>query len=192
MRSSIQKRTAAEIKLEYMKESSPWLLAYSGGKDSSAVLNLLMLAMANSADLLRKVYVVFCDTGVENPLVTEFARFAFRQINAFAKRNALPISTYILRPKKKDGYWVKVVGRGCPPPTNRFRWCTDKLRVNPVRDFCIKNELTNVTTILGVRKGESNQRDRTIKKYVKSSNYLRYYDSNNRLYYLSVSPKTGQ
>jgi len=186
MHSSMDVRTIAGIKMEYMKETSPWLLAYSGGKDSSAVLKLLLQAMVNTADLHRSVYVVFCDTGVENPLVSDFVKYAFRQINAFAKRNDLPISTYILGPKKKDRYWIKVIGRGCPPPTNRFRWCTDKLRVNPLRDFCIKYELTSATTILGVRKGESHQRDRTIEKYAKRSNFLRYYDSANRLYYCPI------
>ena len=186
MHGSMQKRTIAEIKLEYMKDISPWLLAYSGGKDSSAVLNLLVQAIVNTPCLHRKVYVVFCDTGVENPIVTDFVRYAFRQVNSFTKRNNLPISTYIVRPKKKNRFWIKVIGRGCPPPTNRFRWCTDKLRVNPLRDFCIKHKLTNVTTILGVRKGESHQRDRTIKKYVKQSKYLRYYDSVNRLYYCPI------
>ena len=186
MHSSMHVRTIARIKMEYMKEASPWLLAYSGGKDSSAVLKLLVQAMDNIADLHRSVYVVFCDSGVENPIVADFARYTFRQVNEFAKRKSLPISTYILRPKRKNRFWIKVIGRGCPPPTNRFRWCTDKLRVNPLRDFCIKHELTNVTTILGLRKGESHQRDRTIKKYVKQSNYLRYYDSDNRLYYCPI------
>lgn len=179
-------RTIEEIKIEYMKESSPWLLAYSGGKDSSAVLKLISQAMANTVDHHRYVYVVFCDTGVENPLVTDFTKYAFRQINDFSKRKNLPISTHILRPKMKDRFWIKVIGRGCPPPTNRFRWCTDKLRVNPLRDFCINHELINVTTVLGIRKGESQQRDRVITKYAKEDNYLRYYDSGNRLYYCPI------
>ncbi len=186
MRGSIHVRTISEIKMEYMKDTSPWLLAYSGGKDSSAVLKLLVQSMANTADLHRSVYVAFCDSGVENPLVSDFARYALRRVNDFAKQKSLPISTHILKPKKKNRFWIKVIGRGCPTPTNRFRWCTDKLRVNPLRDFCIKNELTNATTILGVRKGESHQRDSTIKKYVKKSNYLRYYDSDNRLYYCPI------
>lgn len=179
-------RTIAKIKVEYMKETSPWLLAYSGGKDSSAVLNLLVEAMANTTDHHRLVYIIFCDTGVENPLVISFVRYAFRQVNDFSKRNGLPISTHILRPERKNRFWIKVIGRGCPPPTNRFRWCTDKLRVNPVRDFCAKNELTNAITVLGIRKGESHQRDRTIEKYIKGRNYLRYYDSYHRLYYCPI------
>ena len=186
MHSSMHLKTIARIKAEYVKETSPWLLAYSGGKDSSAALKLLLQTMVDTPNPHRPVYVVFCDAGVENPLVINFARYAFRQVNLFAKRNSLPISTYILRPKKKNRFWIKVIGRCCPPPTNRFRWCTDKLRVNPLRDFCIKHELVNATTILGVRKGESHQRDRTITKYIKRDKYLRYYDSNNRLYYCPI------
>jgi DNA sulfur modification protein DndC len=186
MRCNIHVKTIARIKAEYAKESSPWLLAYSGGKDSSAVLALLVQAMNSTTQLHRPVYVVFCDTGVENPVINNFVRYAFQQVNVFAKCNNLPVSTSILRPKKKDRYWVKVIGKGCPPPTNRFRWCTDKLRVNPLHDFCIKNELTSATTVLGIRKGESHQRDRTIEKYAKKSNFLRYYDSGNRLYYCPI------
>jgi len=183
---SIHLRTIAGIKKEYIKEASPWVLAYSGGKDSSAVLNLLIKVMINTTILYRPVYVVFCDTGVENPLVMNFVRYAFKKVNTLSKQKKLPLSTHILKPRRQDRYWIKVIGRGCPPPTNRFRWCTDKLRVNPLRDFCIKQKLTNITTILGVRKGESQQRDRTIVKYVKSGNYLRYYDSKKRLYYCPI------
>src|SRR4030042_2337520 len=93
MHGSIHVKTIARIKMEYMKKTSPWLFAYSGGKDSSVVLKLLVQAMANAADRQRSVYVVFCDTGVENPLVADFARYAFGQVNAFAKRNNLPMST---------------------------------------------------------------------------------------------------
>jgi len=179
-------QTINKIQKEYKSSCSPWILAFSGGKDSSAVLKLLLQAMACTADKRRSVYIVFCDTGVENPLVANFARYALRQVNSFVKCNNLPVSTHILRPEMKNRFWIKVIGRGCPPPTNRFRWCTDKLRVNPLRDFCIKNDLTNATTILGVRKGESMQRDNTIVKYGKSDSYLRYYDSEKRSYYCPI------
>jgi DNA sulfur modification protein DndC len=182
----IHQQTISRIRREYGKSEAPWLVGFSGGKDSSAVLALLIQAIANTAEAHNPVYVIFCDTGVENPLVTKFVQYAFRLVNTFSKDRNLPISTHILRPKKKDSYWVKVIGRGCPPPTNRFRWCTDKLRVNPLRDFCVKCGLTNAITILGLRKGESHQRDRTIEKYAKTSNFLRYYDSDSRLYYCPI------
>jgi DNA sulfur modification protein DndC len=186
MPTSVHIRTIAGINREYVEATSPWLVAYSGGKDSSAVLTLILQAMAKTPNHHRSVYVVFCDTGVENPIVADFVKFVFRHVNAFAKQNNLPISSYSVRPEKKNRFWIKVIGRGCPPPTNRFRWCTDKLRVNPLRDFCVKHELTNVTTILGVRKGESHQRDRTVKKYVKKGDYLRYYTSSKYLYYCPI------
>lgn len=137
-------------------------------------------------DLRRSVHVVFCDTGVENPVVAGFVRYVFRRTCSFAREHGLPISTHILRPGRRDSFWFKVIGRGCPPPTNRFRWCTDKLRVKPLRDFCKRNCLTNATTILGVRRGESHQRDRTMETYDNGSGYLRYYDSNTSLYYCPI------
>ncbi len=136
-------RTITRIKKEYMKTTTPWLLAYSGGKDSTAVLELVTQAMANAANCRRLVYVVFCDTGVENPIIIDSVRYVFRRVNAFARQNNLPISTHVVRPEKKNRFWIKVIGRGCPPPTNKFRWCTDKLRVNPLREFCVKHGLTN-------------------------------------------------
>ncbi|GAI29071.1 unnamed protein product, partial [marine sediment metagenome] len=98
----IHQQTINRIQKEYGKSDTPWLIGFSGGKDSSAVLKLLVQAMDNIAELHRSVYVVFCDSGVENPLVTDFARYTFRQVNEFAKRKSLPISTYILRPKRKN------------------------------------------------------------------------------------------
>src|SRR4030042_5355900 len=112
MKHSMYENTTEEIKLEYTKAISPWLLAYSGGKDSSTVLKLLVQALTNATDLNRPVYIVFCDTGIENPIVYDFVRYTFKQVNLYVKQNNLPITTYILRPKKKDCFWVKVIGRG--------------------------------------------------------------------------------
>ena len=62
-----------------------------------------------------------------------------------------------------------MIGRGYPPPTNIFRWCTDRLRIKPINTIVGKESRAKI--LLGIRGGESEQRDRTISKHSTSSDY---------------------
>ncbi len=52
--------------------------------------------------------------------------------------------------------------RGYPPSTNSFRWCTTGLRIKPVSSFIAKHDPENTVVVLGLRKSESKQRDRSL------------------------------
>jgi DNA sulfur modification protein DndC len=54
--------------------------------------------------------------------------------------------------------------RGYPPPTNSFRWCTKNLRILPVSRFIQAASRGDAIVALGMRKAESNQRDRTLQR----------------------------
>jgi DNA sulfur modification protein DndC len=161
--SPLDERAMAAIKAEYKENDKPWFIGYSGGKDSSAVLKLVFNSLAELNSFHKPVKVVYCDTGVEIPTISKYVKRTIRKIRIESEQKRLPFEFVTAKPKLDDRYFVKVIGRGYPPPTNIFRWCTDRLRINPVEKITGNNP--DAIILLGVRRGESQKRDRTINKY---------------------------
>src|SRR5579883_83263 len=158
--------TISLIQNELLTSSTPWFLGFSGGKDSSALLKLTYLALAGlPADRRKPVCVLYCDTGVENPLIVGLVRSTFRRLAREAAEEHIPIRVRVARPRESDRYFVKVIGRGYPPPTNKFRWCTDRLRIDPIRRVLSNAGCGKSVVMLGIRLQESPERDRTIARY---------------------------
>jgi DNA sulfur modification protein DndC len=159
---------------EYLGASVPWYVAYSGGKDSSAVLKLLFIALADLPTKNTPITVVYVDTGVHIPPARALALSSLRAYQAECGGHGIPLSVAVVRPKLRDGYLVKVLGRGYPPPTNKFRWCTRRLLTDPVNRFFRDSDIGCGLLLLGVRRGESASRERTIAHYSSSDHeYLR-------------------
>lgn len=140
-----------------------WIIGYSGGKDSTAALKVFLAASIESGCENDSITVIYCDTGVENPELDLFAKKTLEGM-----RRELPaifpnLRIEILKAPLKEGFFARVVGRGYAPPTNRFRWCTKGLRVLPVQRF-IKSSPGDAAVVLGLRFGESRQRDRSLAK----------------------------
>jgi len=151
------------IEKEYLNNEIPWFLGFSGGKDSSAMLKLTYNAIANIKNPNKLINVVYCDTGVEIPIVTSFVKKTLTNLkNEIAELN-LPININVVEPKLENRFFSKVIGRGYPTPTNKFRWCTDRLRVMPIQAM-MNNKYQNIV-LVGVRKGESVERDKILKNY---------------------------
>lgn len=167
--SSIDKNAIDIIKSEYLNDDIPWFLGYSGGKDSSALLKLVFIALSDIETHHKDVNVIYCDTGVENPIVTSYVYEVFKNLKIECNNFSLPFKFKIAIPELNDRYFVKVIGRGYPPPTNIFRWCTDRLRIKPINSIIDKEN--NAKILLGVRGGESEQRDRTISRHQTSNTY---------------------
>lgn len=161
------------IEKEYQKSKLPWSLGYSGGKDSTALLKLTFQAVLQTKKKSKAINIVFCDTGVEIPIIATLVSNTLKKIKKESQKLCLPFNCVKLVPKLNDRYFVKVIGRGYPPPTNIFRWCTDKLRVIPIQTFLNAHSKENVV-LLGVRKGESFERDKIIlKHYLENIYYFR-------------------
>ena len=172
------------IREEYLIDDIPWFIGYSGGKDSSALLSLVINAIYNLERYSREITVVFCDTGVENPIITDYVYSTFKNLKEECEFLKIPIKFKIAKPELKDRFFVKVIGKGYPTPTNIFRWCTKSLRINPVKKIIDSNEKAIV--VLGVRSGESSERDRTINKYKSNKRY--YLKQNNSKSKLIFAP----
>ena len=173
MKPNLDWNTIELIKREYKNSELPWSLGYSGGKDSTALLKLTFQALNQLKKKYKPINIVYCDTGVEIPIMTSLVDKTLKKIKKEAKELELPFKCIKLIPKINDRYFVKVIGRGYPTPTNKFRWCTDKLRVNPIQTFLQSHSKENIV-LLGVRKGESYERDKIIlKHYLENVYYFR-------------------
>jgi DNA sulfur modification protein DndC len=162
LNSSRLAETIPRIIAAYRSDDEPWIVGYSGGKDSTAVVKLVFQSLLRVRKRHKSVTVLYCDTGVEIPMASALARKALSGLAEEAKVFNLPISTRILSPPIEERFFVKVIGRGYPPPTDKFRWCTDRLRINPVSRFIESEELDSATVVLGVRESESSGRQLTL------------------------------
>jgi len=146
-------------------ESNPdaeWVLGFSGGKDSTALLKIFCAAISHARKLPEKINVIYCDTGVENPLLDKYVKALFDRLGQEAVANELPLRLHVLTAPVSQRFFVKIVGRGYPPPTNSFRWCTKSLRIQPVARFIAEAAKRNAIVSLGLRQSESAQRDRSL------------------------------
>lgn len=155
----------------YLADDIPWVIGYSGGKDSTAALQLVWLSLAKleKSQLKKTVYIINTDTMVESPVVAKWAERSLDQMRETADKDGLPFEIYRLTPKINNTFWVNLLGRGYPFPRKRFRWCTDRLKIKPVNDF-IKERIAvhgEIILVLGTRKSESSNRAKTMAHYEK-------------------------
>jgi len=158
-----------EIQDLYLEDTKPWVIGFSGGKDSSTVLSLIYVALLklDKAQRHKHIYVVSSDTLVETPVVVDLVNTTIDQINQHAADNDLPISAHQVLPRMDRTFWVNLIGKGYPAPTQNFRWCTERMKIDPVSDF-IKDKVERfgeVIVVLGARSQESASRAQVIAKH---------------------------
>lgn len=154
----------SRITAAYLSDPEPWVVGYSGGKDSTAVVKLIFQSLLRLKNARKPITVIYCDTGVEIPVASTLARKALSDLEIEAAGLAIPISVKILSPPIRERFFFKVLGRGYPPPTDKFRWCTDRLRIDPVTRFLNAADARSATVVLGVRESESATRSLTLKE----------------------------
>ena len=166
-----------EILDQYMYADTtdrPWIIGFSGGKDSTVLLTLVWLALRKIKEekivpfqLRRPIYVVCNDTMVENPIISSYVDDVLSQIEKKAREEDLPIFVRKTIPKLEDSFWVNVIGKGYPVPNTAFRWCTDKMKIKPTARFITEqvDECGEAIILIGTRKAESATRARSIKKH---------------------------
>lgn len=151
-----------EIRTVYLADSRPWVIGYSGGKDSTTALQLCWLALAKlePEQLKKPVYVISSDTLVESPVVAQKILSIHKQINQAAQETGMPFEAHVVYPRTSETFWVNMVGKGYPAPYKRFRWCTDRLKIQPANRFIMEKVATygEVVLVLGVRRAESASR----------------------------------
>lgn len=156
-----------EMKKVYLHDNRPWMIGYSGGKDSTLLCQLVfeMLEELPEEKRNKKVYIVTSDTLVENPIVKNYMHKMNKAINEASQQKKLNVEAHMLYPETKNTFWSLVIGLGYPTPEPPgFRWCTERLKINPSNAFTyntIKKD-GEIVILLGVRKAESASRSRSI------------------------------
>ena len=161
----------AGIKAEYLSEAQryPWIIGFSGGKDSTLVAQAVLEAILTvpPSARTREIHVVSNDTLVESPMVIAHMNKVQRQIEDAAQNLGLPITVVTTKPEIGQTFWVLLIGRGYPSPNQSMRWCTDRLKIQPTSNYILNNvsKYGAAIVVLGVRKDESNSRRSSIDKF---------------------------
>lgn len=161
--------TIETIQQVYKEDIIPWICGYSGGKDSSAVVQLVWTALSElpKEERHKPVHIICTDTLVESPVVALWASQSLEKMKKTAEAEHLPIIPHRLTPQIQNTFWVNLIGRGYPCPRVNFRWCTDRLKIDASNQF-IKGILaaeSEAILILGSRKAESSTRRRVMEGY---------------------------
>lgn len=152
----------AEIQQLYTQDALPWIIGYSGGKDSTVILQLVWNAIAALPleKRTKTVHVITTDTLVENPVVAAWVSKSLDQMLKAAQAQNMPVKPVLLKPAVKDTFWVNLIGKGYPAPRQGFRWCTERLKIRPSDNYIREKirESGEVILVLGTRKAESASR----------------------------------
>ena len=183
------------IAKEYLSETQhyPWIVTFSGGKDSTLVAHLVFDMLLSLPPMLRtrQVFFISNDTLVESPLVVKHMRQSLAEILRAAEIFRLPVSGEITVPKLQDTFWTLLIGKGYPTPNRSMRWCTDRLKIQPTSGYILQkvNENGKAIIVLGVRKDESATRKASIESHqnLENSNLTPHGDLKNALVYRPIA-----
>jgi len=140
-----------------------WIIAFSGGKDSSLVTCLAVELLRRRTVDNTRIDVVYSDTLMELPPFAENAISLLNFVRTLSSTHELPVHTHAVVAPMEHRFWFLVLGKGYPPPHNHFRWCTERLKIWPSQKM-MKGLVSDSSIILtGVRWGESDSRDGRMK-----------------------------
>lgn len=145
-----------------------WVLMWSGGKDSTTMVTLLLqLISTGQIKAPKNLKIYISDTRME------LIPLWFNALELIEQIKARGYDVEIIMSDLDERFWVYMLGYGVPPPSNTFRWCTPKLKIDPStkrleRYMAQLNGTTDQTKwkkallMTGVRIGESAARDARI------------------------------
>jgi DNA sulfur modification protein DndC len=172
----------------------PWIIGFSGGKDSTMLLQTVWNALRKiePALLTRQVYVVCNDTLVENPRIVKFINKTLKKVQQAANEQQIPLIVEETIPKLDDSFWVRLIGLGYPAPNKFYRWCTERLKINPTTRLITEKIGENGAAIilLGTRSDESSNRAASIKKHEIIGKRLRKHQLPNAFVYAPLKDIT--
>jgi len=144
-----------------------WAVAWSGGKDSTTVLGILIstLEALPAEKRWRKVHVVMSDTVVENPVLATYMHDQVSKLKTYVERRDLPIEVSLVQRKTEHSYFVLTLGRGyfLPQNSGKGRWCTERLKITPQN--ATLRSIDPSLILIGTRMTESSKREQSIKKW---------------------------
>jgi len=164
----------SQIRELYLTDNIPWVIGFSGGKDSTTVLQMVFYALSDlpKEKLSKQIHVICNDTLVENPAIAKYVDGQLEKIKVIGKANLFRhapelFSVVKVKPKLEDTFWVNLIGKGYPPPNRWFRWCTKRMKIKPTSDYIVStvNGYGHAIIVLGTRKAESANRAAAMSNY---------------------------
>nr|WP_315133097.1 phosphoadenosine phosphosulfate reductase family protein [uncultured Flavobacterium sp.] len=145
---------------EYGSRHKHWAAAWSWGKDSTTVVTLITQLINTGQIPKPETFTIFAaDTRMELTPLWLSAQIIKKQLEERCVR------VDIVTAPIDERFLVYILGRGVPPPSNTFRWCTGQIKVRPMEvaleEFIKKND-EKILMLTGVRMGESAVRDQRI------------------------------
>lgn len=164
-------KIVASVREEYLSgtQDYPWIIGFSGGKDSTVVAQAVFEALLQIPPSLRTrhIHLVSNDTQVESPMVMAHLVKVQAAIESMAESFRLPVTVVTTRPAPDQTFWTLLIGKGYPSPNQTMRWCTDRLKIKPTSKYILDNVSKHgaAIVILGVRLDESESRRNSINKF---------------------------
>ena len=186
-----------QIQRIYQQNDMPWIVGFSGGKDSTATLQLVWNAISKlpESERIKKVYVLSSDTLVETPVIVDYIDSTLEKINTASIDQSMPVEAHKVSPILEETFWVKLIGMGYPAPSTTFRWCTDRLKIQPANKFILDkvSEFGEAIVVLCVRKDESVTRAQSMSlQEIKNSVLRRHTTLPNAFVYAPIEDFTTQ
>ena len=184
-----------EIREAYLENNAPWIICFSGGKDSTALLQLVFYSLSElpKYNLTKEIHVLSNDTLVENPSVSKHVDEQLEKIMIHGKEKLYkhnPDLFFVIKgkPEINDRFWVNLIGKGYPSPNRWFRWCTERLKIRPTNKYIDESlkKYAKVIIVLGTRKAESSNRAASINNYNNNGRF-RNHSLPNALVYTPIS-----
>lgn len=166
--------TIQGIQQQYLLDDMPWIIGYSGGKDSTTLLQLVLYALDKIPieKRTKAVHILSNDTLVENPAIVKYVDTQIELIKRIGQQRLFPHQKQLFNatksiPKLQDRFWFNLIGKGYPSPNRWFRWCTDRMKINPTNDYILEqiSKHGKAVILLGTRKSESSNRKKSMEKY---------------------------
>jgi DNA sulfur modification protein DndC len=171
-----------QVQTVYKSDHRPWVIGYSGGKDSTLTCMVVLEAISRLPENERhkEIHIVSSDTMVENPLILNYLRININKMQQYSAKTNLNVMAKLLTPDLNDSFWVLLIGKGYPTPRQKFRWCTSRLKIKPIDEYIDQMAKNNgsVVVVLGVRSAESNSRSQSIKKNTVVGKILKKHTTN--------------
>jgi DNA sulfur modification protein DndC len=160
-------QTRKLLKHHYLSNNRPLVVTFSGGKDSTVVLQLvieMLLELKKEGQKLKQTFVVSSDTTVEMPIIESYLENVLNSIDIFCQKEDLNLSVNLIKPKVEESFFSLMIGKGYPAPNKWFRWCTDRLKIRPATYFLesLVKKNQSILMLLGVRIDESSSRAQSI------------------------------
>lgn len=192
-----KKELLEEIQAQFLEDDNrrPWIVAFSGGKDSTTLLMLVWEAISKLNEIerkIREVYVICNNTLVENPRVLKFVNDQLDKIQQKSIELGLPFKVDHTTPQLENSFWVNLIGKGYPAPNNMFRWCTERLKISPTTQY-IKDKISDygeAIILIGTRSDESAARAASIKRHEVKGERLRAHPLPNAKAYAPIKDMT--